>query len=61
MRTATAWRLSVLGFALACAVLAAVGWISNRRVGDLRDAARLVAQTVTALDETSPSPRSGSG
>lgn len=51
MRTATARRLSVLGFALACAVLAAVGWNSSRRLGELRNADRLVTQTVTALDE----------
>jgi PAS domain S-box-containing protein len=42
MRPAIAWRLSVVGFTLACLVLALVGWTSYRRFAELRDADRLV-------------------
>jgi PAS domain S-box-containing protein len=42
MRPAVAWRLSVLGFALACVLLAAVAWTSYSRLVELRDATRWV-------------------
>jgi PAS domain S-box-containing protein len=42
MRPAVAWRLSVLGFTLACVVLALIGWSSYRRFVELREATRLV-------------------
>ncbi|HEV8676539.1 MAG TPA: CHASE3 domain-containing protein [Methylomirabilota bacterium] len=47
MRSLTVWRLSVLAFALACALLAALGWMSYRRLAELREAARSVEHTLT--------------
>jgi PAS domain S-box-containing protein len=45
IRPAVAWRLSVLGFALSCIVLAVVGWTSARRLADLREATERVNHT----------------
>ncbi|MGH7339975.1 MAG: CHASE3 domain-containing protein, partial [Candidatus Rokuibacteriota bacterium] len=45
MRPAIARDLSVLGFALSCAILAFVGATSYQRLADLRDAARAVEHT----------------
>jgi PAS domain S-box-containing protein len=45
MRVAISQRLSVVGFALSCAILAAIGASSYHRLGELRTASRAVERT----------------
>src|SRR5437867_5666476 len=45
MRSAMARRLSLLGFALSCAILALIGGSSYHRLAELRDASRAVEHT----------------
>jgi CHASE3 domain sensor protein len=51
MRRPTGWHLSILGFALACVLLAGVGWVDYRALTDLRDASRRVEHTLTVETE----------
>jgi hypothetical protein len=48
----TAWRLSILGFALACAALAGIGWTSYRRLVELREASEQVDHTLLVAGAT---------
>jgi CHASE3 domain sensor protein len=45
MRVAISQRLSVVGFALSCAILAVIGASSYHRLGELRTASRAVERT----------------
>jgi PAS domain S-box-containing protein len=47
-----AWQLSVVGFALACAVIAGLAWLSLDRMNRLQEETRRVRHTLAVRDQT---------
>ena len=56
MRTATAWRKGLIGFAFAPTLLVGIGWITFGRLADLRAATSLVQHSLLVQAEAERIP-----